>query len=201
MALPFWFNCRLPIDSASRTRTLSNRSSAQRAGESHDCSNSMLISRLHSNFSQRRNLTFQWQPLSLNALIYFVIANTLFAKTRTHSPSRPYFQAMWASNFNSPHTLPLSVEMPLWATDWLMRILTGYLRSHPATCFAWRKLASSCVGTSRWIHVSLNWTLVLDGSCGSTESSSRRGLFFKVLIGSCVIYLFLLCLLLWKLRW
>jgi len=78
---------------------------------------------------------------------------------------------MWASNFNS-HTLPLSLEMPLWATEWLVRILNGYLWSRPATRIAWRKPARSCVGTSRRTHVSLNSTLELDWSCGSTISLS-----------------------------
>ncbi len=134
---------------------------------------------LHSNFSQQRSLAFQWRPLGLSIFIYFVSTNTLFAQTRTHSPSTPYFQAMWASSFNSPSHPPLSLEMPLWATEWLMRILTCYLRSRPATRFVWRKLARSCVGTcSDACLPKLN--LEFDGSCGSAESKSRSSQWSRI---------------------
>jgi len=150
----FWCNFRLPIDSASRTCTLSNRSSCN-AGKSHDL---FKLSRSHSNFSRRCSLAFQWRrrPLGLSVLIYFVRANTLFSETRTHSPSSPYFQAMWASNFNSP-SHPAAVTRNAfvghWVADedWLSPITSSYT--------LWRKLARSCVETSRRTHVSLNWTL------------------------------------------
>jgi len=105
------------------------------AGKSHDSSNSMLISPLHSNFSLWCRLTFQWQPLGLSVLLYFVSANTLFSEIRTHSPSPPHFQVMWAStNFNSPSHLAAVTRNAFvghWVADkdfdWLAPIMSSYM--------------------------------------------------------------------------
>jgi hypothetical protein len=103
----------------------------------------------------------------------------------------PLLTFKWCGLQISTHPHPVAITRNAFvATEWLMRISTGFLRSCPATCFAWWKLARSCDGTSRRTHVSLNWTLELDGSCESAES--RRGPLFtmvKVLIGSCVFSL------------
>jgi len=107
----------LPIDSASWTCTLSNWSSCAAAAlASHMTVQTLCWSLDHNLIS--RSLAFQWWPLGLSMLIYFIRANTLFSETRTHSPSPPYFQMMWASNFNSP-SHPAAVTRNAFVGHWV----------------------------------------------------------------------------------
>ena len=127
-------------------------------------------------FSQRHSLAFQYRlqrrPFCLCVLIYFVSTNTLFSETRTHSPSHPYFQAMWASNFNPPLLRPAAVTRNAfvghWVAgegfDWLSPITPSYtlcaMKSGRVVC--WDVQMDTCL-------IELD-PLELDGSCGVAVS-------------------------------